>query len=403
MKLASLAAMILAGTLASCQRSSEGAPPSMPSGPAQDALGSAGAPADWREAAKAARSRGAGFLAAASEGGRFRFAPDQPPHLGISALAAFALLQQPEEAHRRLAHSTLDWIVSFQKPDGGIYDRELAVYMTASAVLALSAAGRPQDRPVLARAAEYLRIAQVDEGEGIAESSEPYGGIGYGGRGDANLSTSQFAIEAAAAAGIPKDDAFYRKALVFLQRSQNRSESNDRPPVVIEGEGPVEVGNDGGGIYRPAESKAGIMTLPDGRKIFRSYGSMTYALLKSYLLCDLKADDPRVRAALDWIGKNWVLDHNPGMESDRNPLQKFEGLYYYYLTIARTLSAAERQGVSFEGSSLAAWREELARVLVARQGPDGSWVNTAERWFEASPTLATTYALLALGECLGPR
>ena len=40
-------------------------------------------------------------------------------------------------------------------------------------------------------------------------------------------STTAWAVEAAGAAGIPKDDDFYKRALIFLQRNQNNSEAND--------------------------------------------------------------------------------------------------------------------------------------------------------------------------------
>jgi hypothetical protein len=65
----------------------------------------------------------------------------------------------------------------------------------------------------------------------------------------------------------------------------------------------VGVGNDGGGFYSPGstagEAKAGFVTLPDGKKIRRSYGSMSYALLKSYAFCKIDRRDPRVRALVD--------------------------------------------------------------------------------------------------------
>ena len=60
---------------------------------------------------------------------------------------------------------------------------------------------------------------------------------------------------------------------------------------------------------------------------------MTYAGVKSMIYCGVGKDDPRMKKALEWIGKNYTLDANPGM-----PQQTAQrGLYYYYHTLAKTL------------------------------------------------------------------
>jgi len=51
-----------------------------------------------------------------------------------------------------------------------------------------------------------------------------------------------------------------------------------------------------------------------GRVTLRSYGSISYAGLLSYIYAQLKRDDPRVVAALDWLKANYTLDENPGMD-----------------------------------------------------------------------------------------
>ena len=47
------------------------------------------------------------------------------------------------------------------------------------------------------------------------------------------------------------------------------------------------------------------------------------------------------------------------------------------------------------------WGERLARAIVKRQREDGAWVNHVPRWYEGNPTISTSYALIALQECLG--
>ena len=59
----------------------------------------------------------------------------------------------------------------------------------------------------------------------------------------------------------------------------------------------------------------------------RSYAGMTYAGLKSMIYAGLTQDDPRVKAALEYIKKHYTLDENPG--------QGQRGLYYYYQTFAK--------------------------------------------------------------------
>lgn len=357
----------------------------------------------WQEEARAAITRGAARLSALSKDGKWAFKAEYGPDLGTTALAARALLLSPGTDKAALTPA-LEWLASNQQPDGGIYDPKMGVmtYVTAASVLAMKASGDAKYAPVMRKCAEYLAKIQADEGEGFDQSSENYGGIGYGSKRQfTNMSTTQFAVEAADAAGLEKNHAFYGKALRFLSRSQNRSESNDLPAREVNGV-KVVPGNDGGGFYRPGESKAGLQTLADGRTVFRSYGSMTYSLMKSYLLCDLDARDERVKAALAWMGKNFELEWNPGMEHDQanGPEARYQGLYYYYLSLARCLAVAEAQNVKLP-DTLKDWRAQLAQAIVKRQREDGAWVNHVTRWYEGNPTISTSYALVALQECLG--
>ncbi len=46
------------------------------------------------------------------------------------------------------------------------------------------------------------------------------------------------------------------------------------------------------------------------------------------------------------------------------------------------------------------WREDLCRKLISLQNKDGSWVNTADRWYEGNPMLVTAYSVLAMQTAL---
>ena len=68
---------------------------------------------------------------------------------------------------------------------------------------------------------------QADEGEGYSSDHPYYGGIGYGGDERPDLSNLQMALEALSASGLEEGHAAYARAIAFLERCQNRSESND--------------------------------------------------------------------------------------------------------------------------------------------------------------------------------
>ena len=115
---------------------------------------------------------------------------------------------------------------------------------------------------------------------------------------------------------------------------------------------------------------------------------MTYAGLKSMIYAGLTPDDPRVKAALDYITRNYSLDENPGLGQ--------QGLYYYYQTFAKALALLGKPTLIDASGKAHDWRAELTAALAKRQGEDGSWVNPADRFMEGDPNLVTAYGLLAL-------
>ncbi len=354
-----------------------------------------------RDATLASLERGAKFLVAAAEDGRF--GAQGQPDPGITAMVLAALQQVPaprEEALQATIDAGLAWLVELQNEDGSIHAGRLANYTTSAAVLALVAADRDELSPVIARARDFLLTLQADEGEGYSEGDLFYGGIGYGGDERPDLSNLQMALEALAAAGLEPGDEAFRKAQVFLDRCQNRSESND--VRLVSDEFVVVSGDDGGAGYMPGDSKAGFAELADGTRVPRSYGSMTYALLKCHVLAGVPKDDPRMQAAWDWCRENYTLDVNPGFEATSDPRAAYQGLFYYFYTLAKALDAyGEAELVDANGDAHA-WRREVSGRLISIQDrADGSWVNeNSPRWWEGNPVLATAYAMLTLGAAL---
>jgi squalene-hopene/tetraprenyl-beta-curcumene cyclase len=115
---------------------------------------------------------------------------------------------------------------------------------------------------------------------------------------------------------------------------------------------------------------------------------MTYAGLLSFIYAKLSPADPRVIAVKEWLGKNYTLEENPGMGD--------EGVYYYYQTMSKALSAANIDTLPLDGGKEADWRSDLGGKLLSKQREDGSWVNNNGRWMESNPVLVTAYTVLAL-------
>jgi len=357
------------------------------------------------EAAQRAQSeltlqRGARFLLEQRIDGGWGF--DGRRDAGITAMvvAALATLPEPRPAEVQAALLTgLDWLVTLQKEDGSIHEGQIANYVTSAAVLALARSGRPADRERILRASEFLKVLQADEGEGYTSEQRYYGGVGYGNDERPDLSNLQMALEALHEAGVAASDPAFQKALTFLQRCQNHSETND---LVVVSEGKTyAAGNDGGAGYAPGESKAGFVELADGKRIPRSYGSMSYALLKGYLFAGLTKEDPRVQALWSWLRENYTLDVNPGFPASDDATASYQGLFYYFYTMAKALDLYGEETIVDGAGVSHAWRTELAGRMVVMQRQDGSWINeNSAKWFEGNPVLATSYAMLTLGTAL---
>lgn len=324
------------------------------------------------------------------------------PELGISSMVIGALQTIPKaERTETLENEIRDGlakIASFQQEDGSIHQGQVVAYTTSVAILALARSEDPAHREVVTKARKFLEALQSDEGEGYAPEHKYYGGIGYGGDERPDLSNLQIAMDALHEAGVHEGSETYAKALIFLQRCQNRSESN---PIDIKTEAARFVaGNDGGGTYMPGDSPAGYVELGDGTRVARSYGSMSYALLKGFLFAGLPKDDPRVKAVFDWVSKHYTVKDNPGFEASPDPTAGRSGYFYYLYTMARTLDLYGTGRVVDGDGRAHDWRAEIAARLASMQRPEGSWVNEAsERWWEGNAVLATAYGLLTLTHC----
>ena len=312
----------------------------------------------------------------------------------FTALALTALTRDPNLDRTKFPEHIekgFAWLLAQQKEDGGIYNRGLTVYNTATAVTALVAAGRESDEPAIVRARKHLINQQWDIDKKEETDNGNDGGIGYGSKEDrSDMSNTYLAIEALALSkkviedGKHGDqpDLDWDAAVTFLSRCQNLEKTNDREWASDDAK------NKGGFIYGPNETKAGEEKLPNGRTALRSYGSISYAGLLSFIYVKVSASDPRVIAVKEWLGKNYTLDENPGMGA--------QGLYYYYQTMSKALGAANVGMLELEGGKQADWRGDLGEKILASQREDGSWVNANGRWMESNPVLVTAYTVISL-------
>lgn len=350
---------------------------------------------------KSSIDRGVRFLRQQqAENGRWQIQGHDDP--GTTALALTAMFRSPRAytvEDGPFVRRPMEYLLSLVKENGGIYDRGVANYVTCVAVMALEASGDESHEPVLEKARQFLVTLQSDEGEGYRPSDKFYGGAGYGGDERPDLSNMNFWIEGVRG-GVSADSDPVKKALTFLNRCQNHSETNTKVWKDPRTNREYVSGNDGGAAYYPGNSPAGYDELESGQWVARSYGSMTYALLKCYLFAGLDSDDERVKAALGWISENFGFDENPGFDTEKDPTSAHQGLYYYYFTAAKALDMLGKETIVDGDGVPRRWREELARKLLSLQKEDGSWVNEVNgRWWEGEPLIATCYALLALELC----
>ncbi len=305
--------------------------------------------------------------------------------VGVTALAATAMLRHGRSRVDPLVAKSLKYLEKAAQSDGGIHSPGgmLANYETCLAIMCLREADKKHYDQLLCGAEAFIRGYQWDETKGKDQSDVAYGGAGYGKHKRPDLSNTTFLIDALKSCGREADDPAIQKALKFVSRCQNLESHHNTTEFASKV-------NDGGFYYTCAAGGSSAAGASDTGGL-RSYASMTYSGLKSMIHAGLEPDDPRVKAAVNWIRGNYSLKNNPGLGN--------AGLYYYYHVVAKTLHTLG--GWSFEDNTGAShdWRSELVAELVHRQRQNGSWVNENDRWMEGDPNIVTAYALLALSYC----
>lgn len=314
--------------------------------------------------------------------------PQKPGKVGITAVVLEALTMAPEtmsDATATMKKSAAAYLAAQQQEDGAIHDPHAPKnYSTSLSVTALAKFDEKAYAPVIAKAVKWIKGIQANRAAGFdPDKHYTFGGFGYGSSSRPDLSNTWIALNALKDAGVPKDDPVWKDVEIFVKRCQNSTEVNDLSKHGF-------IGNDGGAKYLPSDDKSGTVAeltkAEDGRVIYTSYGSMSYAMMLSYLWMDMKKDDLPVREVTRFLADNYAVDRNPNTKSNGQ-----QGLYYYYRVMAKALNAYGEK--EFAGHN---WAKDLADAIVERQRKDGSWINDQDRWQEGDPALATGYTLSAL-------
>jgi Squalene-hopene cyclase C-terminal domain len=302
---------------------------------------------------------------------------------GVSAVVATALLRNGYGVDDPLVARTLGYLEKSVQKDGGVYDKFLANYTTSVAMMAFVEANKEgRYDTVIKNGTAFLRSIQFDDSK-VESGDARFGGVGYDSKSRPDMSNTQYFLDAFQAAGISRNDPAVKRALIFVSRCQNLpGEFNDQPFAKKTTED-----DRGGLVYNPLSRDSKRDQTPEGG--LRSAGAMTYGGLKSFLYAGLDKNDPRVRAAVKWIRAHYTLEQNPGMGQ--------AGLFYYYHTFAKAMTAWGEDPFVDARVVKHHWRKELFETIKKRQRADGSFINAGDRAFgESDPNLATAFALLAL-------
>ncbi len=320
-----------------------------------------------RAAIDAAIQRGSSWLLA-RQGKDGTFLPgsqESPCPLPLTAMALWALAEAaPSEVCMDQAISAaLETLLRHRQPAGGIYDPAcgLSVYSSGVASQALRACLGRQETP-------GARNALVEVEAFLARRSSPESMV------DARAAPLT-SLDALAVARTLEDQrvglsSAQQAATKFLSRTLRSSGKG-----VASGRG------------------------REGSRVGARAHAFAYEDVLPLVFEPLRPNEPRLQKARDAIERYYTLDRNPDLTKRYGPLGFFpgtQGLYYYYLVLARTLGAFESPIVPTPRGPRTDWVRELTEKLLSLQEPQGLWQNKDPRWWESEPVLVTSYALLAL-------
>jgi hypothetical protein len=289
-----------------------------------------------------------------------------------------ALLQVPESSCRPPA-GAVDRAIGFLKRntngegaigkvDPLLYD--YPNYATALAVQAIRRAARPDWREMVGPMTAWLRTQQLSEEHGWKAADAGYGAWGMGGEprvapnaGHIDMSMTRYVLQALAAAEVPRSDAAWTRARIFVERCQNPDGGFFFSTVVVDAN---KAGSDAGARYR-------------------SYGTATADGILALLALGDPSSSDRVQAARRWLAEHDRPDGAPGFTGEAYK-RWTPGLRFYY-------AAASVE--AFESLQMRRGQAIIASLESSQRG-DGSWRNPETLVKEDDPLIATVFAIRSL-------
>ena len=279
---------------------------------------------------------------------------------GLTALCTLALLNSGRKADSPEVAKALKHLRGVEAE---------MVYAVAMQTMVLCAADPERDRFKVRENAKWLVAAQARSGVGA-------GGWGYGlGSGRVDNSNSQFAMLAlheAERIGVEVDPAVWKRCLDFWQRTQHA---------------------DGSWGYVPGESEqpTGSMTCAGAASLIIASGKISNGSASvqgdTIRCCGAPDKDDHLARALDWLGRKFRVDRNPG---------RGEFLFYYLYGIERVGRLSSRRYLGSHDW----YREGAAQLLSMQNGLSGYWRGPGI--IESNPLVSTSFAVLFLSKGLRP-
>jgi squalene-hopene/tetraprenyl-beta-curcumene cyclase len=327
--------------------------------------------ADELRALDEALRRGRAYLLAGQTDDGALGPRERPDVCGVAttALALWALSRTEDLATDSApSDRAARYLLAHVQPDGGVYDPRRALHVYTSGVAARALQARCADAPSEELERAWRNAEVFAHRRGVPESVLDEDG-------EARLPTGQAPERAAELLhGDAELGEAEERALRFLEQLSGAS---------------AEVG--------PLRTRAHGWRLPPGVDAPFSYEDVLPIVYRS-----LRPEDDLARRALAAIRKHYTLERNPDLTrryGDGGFREEHQGIYYYYLLLARTLAAFGDPSLHLESGEEHDWVRELARRLLVLQRPDGAWSNASDRWWEGEPVLVTSYAMLALDRC----